>query len=142
MNKHHLRLAAAAGLGFATVALLAACAAGSRKPETPVPLASDVDIPRYMGSWFVIANIPTYPERGARNSVETYRLESDGTIDIDFRYRKGDGDQKQMGSRGFVSADDKAIWGVQFVWPIKADYRISYVSPDYGQTIVARDKRD
>ena len=30
----------------------------------------------------------------------------------------------------------------QFVWPIKADYRISYLSPDYGQTIIARDQRD
>jgi apolipoprotein D and lipocalin family protein len=31
---------------------------------------------------------------------------------------------------------------MQFVWPIKADYRISYVSEDYGQTVIAREKRD
>lgn len=142
MNKKHLRMAAAAGLGVATVALLAACAAGSRKPETPVPLASGIDLPRYMGSWYVIANIPTFPERDARDSVETYTRAADGTIDIDFRYRKQDGDAKRMGSTGFVSPDNPALWGVQFVWPIKADYRIAFVSPDYQQTIVARDKRD
>lgn len=144
MNKHHLRLAAAAGLGAATVALIAACASSAEKPDSPVPLVSDVDIPRYMGAWYVIANIPAFPEKDARDAVETYKLQADGTIDIDFRFRKqeGDGELKKLSSTGFVSKDDPAIWGVQFVWPIKADYRIAYVNPDYSQTIVARDKRD
>ncbi|MCZ2496985.1 hypothetical protein GN316_09465 [Xylophilus sp. Kf1] len=144
MNKHHLRLIAAAGLGAATVALIAGCASNGDKPESPVPLASNVDIPRFMGSWYVIANIPTFPEKDARDAVETYKLLDDGTIDIDFRFRKqdGDGELKHMGSKGFVSKEDRAIWGVQFVWPIKADYRIAYVNPDYSQTIVAREKRD
>ena len=31
---------------------------------------------------------------------------------------------------------------MQFVWPIKADYRISYLSDDYGQTVIAREARD
>jgi len=142
MNKHHLRLAAAAGLGAATVALIAACASSSEKPDSPVPLASGVDIQRYMGAWYVIANIPTFPEKDATDAVETYRMQDDGTVDIDFRFRKQDGELKHLGSTGFVSREDPAVWGVQFIWPIKADYRIAYVSPDYSQTIVARDKRD
>jgi apolipoprotein D and lipocalin family protein len=35
-----------------------------------------------------------------------------------------------------------AIWGMQFVWPIKADYRIVYLAPDYSLTMIAREKRD
>ena len=31
---------------------------------------------------------------------------------------------------------------MQFVWPVKADYRIAWLSPDYGQTVIARVKRD
>jgi apolipoprotein D and lipocalin family protein len=31
---------------------------------------------------------------------------------------------------------------MRFVWPIKADYRIVYLTDDYSQTIVARNKRD
>lgn len=145
MNKHHLRLAAAAGLGAAAVAMIAACASNGHQPHSPVPLASDIDLPRYMGAWYVIANIPTFAEKDARDAVETYRLQDDGRVDIDFRFRKqdgGEGEMKRIGSTGFVSKEDRAIWGVQFVWPIKADYRIAYVSPDYSQTIVARDKRD
>ena len=31
---------------------------------------------------------------------------------------------------------------MQFIWPIKADYRIIYLDKDYGQTIIGRKKRD
>ena len=31
---------------------------------------------------------------------------------------------------------------MQFVWPVKADYRIAYLTPDYTQTVIAREKRD
>jgi apolipoprotein D and lipocalin family protein len=31
---------------------------------------------------------------------------------------------------------------MQFLWPIKADYRIVHVSPDYQRTIIGREKRD
>lgn len=35
-----------------------------------------------------------------------------------------------------------AVWGMQFVWPIRAEYRIVYLAPDYSETIVGRSKRD
>jgi apolipoprotein D and lipocalin family protein len=31
---------------------------------------------------------------------------------------------------------------MQFVWPIKADYRITFLNPDYSQTVIARQARD
>ena len=47
-------------------ALLSACASA---PPTIPPVAS-VDMPRFMGDWYVIAQIPTYIERKAFDSVE------------------------------------------------------------------------
>ena len=45
-----------------------------------------------------------------------------------------------MHPRGFVvDRASNAVWGMQFVWPIKADYRIAYLSEDYGQTVIARE---
>ncbi len=35
-----------------------------------------------------------------------------------------------------------AVWGMQFLWPIKADFRIVYLTPDYGQTVIGREARD
>jgi apolipoprotein D and lipocalin family protein len=41
-----------------------------------------------------------------------------------------------------VDSATNAVWSMQFIWPIKADYRIAYLSPDYQRTVIAREKRD
>ena len=129
----------------AAAALLVACAQmGAAKEQAPVTLAPNVDLPRFMGAWYVIANIPTFPEKGAYNAVERYTLESDGSIGIDFSFRADsfEGAPRRYTSRGFVQPAGNAVWGIQFVWPFKADYRISYVASDYSATIITRQKRD
>ena len=104
-----------------------------------------VDLERFMGSWYVIANIPTYIEKDAYNAVETYSLNDDGTIDTVFTFRKGsfDGKPKRYNPKGFVvDTKTNALWGMRFIWPIKADYRIVFLAEDYSQTVIARKKRD
>ena len=105
---------------------------------------SNVDIERFMGDWYVIANIPTFPERGALNPIETYALNEDGTIKTTFSFTKAKtGESRQLNAKGFIQeGTNNAIWGMQFVWPIKADYRIVYLDPDYQTTIIGRNKRD
>jgi apolipoprotein D and lipocalin family protein len=93
----------------------------------------------------VIANIPTFIEKQAYGAVESYRLDSDGTIDTTFTFNKGafDGPRKRYNPRGFIfDRQSNAVWGMRFVWPIKADYRIVYVSDDYRRTIIGRQARD
>lgn len=107
--------------------------------------ADQVELARFMGPWHVIANIPTVLEKDAYNAVETYELADDGTIETTFSFRKGgfDGPQKEYHPRGFVRENtNNAVWGMQFIWPIKAEYVIAYVSPDYDETIVARSALD
>jgi apolipoprotein D and lipocalin family protein len=119
--------------------------AGCRSSLPPISNEAQVDLPRFMGDWYVIANIPTSIERDAHNAVETYRLDDDGSIATTFTFRDGafDGKVKRYCPRGFVrDTQSKAIWDMQFIWPIKADYRIVYVSPDYQRTIIGRQKRD
>jgi len=119
---------------------LAGCATPS-----PMPTVERVDLARFMGDWYVIANIPTFLERGAHNAVESYRLDEDGTIATRFTFRAGsfDGAARSYNPRGFVlDPASNALWGMQFVWPVKADYRIVYVAPGYSQTVIAREKRD
>lgn len=121
---------------------LAGCGSVPKPPLTTVP---QVDLQRFMGDWYVIACIPTWIERDAWNAVESYRLDADGSIATTFTFRKGgfDGPAKRMTPRGYVfDKASNAVWGMQFVWPIKADYRIVYLSDDYAQTIVAREARD
>jgi len=128
-------------LTMGLLSLLGAC----RTSHPPLTTESKVDLARFMGDWYVVANIPTSIERGAHNAVESYRLDSDGSIATTFTFRDGafDGKVKRYCPRGFVKEpDSNAVWGMQFIWPIKADYRIVFVSPDYQQTIVGREKRD
>lgn len=120
--------------------------AGCSSPALP-PLALEpkVDLARFMGDWYVIASIPTFIETGAHNAVESYRLEADGSIATTFTFREGgfEGEPKRYTPRGFVlDKASNAVWGMQFLWPIKADYRIAYLSPDYGQVVIGREKRD
>ena len=50
---------------------------------------------------------------------------------------------KRYNPRGFVrDTDSNAVWDMQFIWPLKAEYRIIYLSADYARTIIGRSKRD
>ena len=125
---------------LALTCLLSACS------STPaIPVERSVDLERFMGDWYVIASIPTSMERGAHNAVESYRLDQDGSIATTFTYRDGsfDGPEKVMRPRGFVrDPASNAVWGMQFIWPIKAEYLIAHVDADYSETIIARSRRD
>ena len=127
-------LAAAAGSG------LTACSS-----QPPLPTVAKVDLPRFMGPWYVIATIPTFLETDAWNAVETYALAPDGTIATTFTFRQGgfDGPLKTYHPRGFVrDRTTNATWGMQFVWPIKAEFLITHLDEQYTRTVIGRTARD
>jgi len=129
----------------AGIAPLLAIAGYRSHAAQPITTVSHVELQRFMGDWYVIANIPTRLERGAHNAVESYQLRPDGAIATTFRFRSGSfrGAEKQYHPVGFVrDHGSNAIWGMQFVWPFKADYRIVYLSADYSQTVIGRMARD
>ena len=132
-------LALSTGLGF--LMLVSGC--GASLP--PLKTVDRVDIPRFMGDWYVIANIPTWIEEGAHNAVESYRLDTDGTIATTFTFRKGgfDGPVKRYEPRGFIlDTTSNATWGMRFVWPFKAEYLVIYLDAEYRHTVIGRSKRD
>ncbi len=122
--------------------LMTACA-GNNMDE--IPLVKQVDLPKFMGDWYVIAVIPTLIETQSYNAIEHYQLNADGTIATTFTFYKGafDGPFKTHQPKGFVKPESgNALWGMQFIWPIKAEYRIAYLDVQYQRTIIARNARD
>ena len=122
--------------------LFSLVACSERKPLETV---DSVDLEEFMGDWYVIANIPTMFEKNAYNPIESYQLNADGTVATTFTFNKGsfDGEQEVMTAKGFIkNKQTNAEWGMQFFWPIKADYRIVYVDNDYEYTVIGRNKRD
>jgi apolipoprotein D and lipocalin family protein len=104
-----------------------------------------VDLDRFMGKWYVIACIPTFIEKDIFNATETYRRASNGTIETTFTFTKGgfSGPRKTYRPTGFIdNTDTNAVWSMQFIWPIKADFRIVYLDANYQRTVIAREKRD
>ena len=104
-----------------------------------------VDINRFMGDWYVIANIPTFLEKTAHNAVESYKLDADGTIATTFTFRKGgfDGPVKTYHPRGFIrDRKSNSVWDMQFLWPFKLEFLIIYLREDYSITVIGRSKLD
>ena len=103
------------------------------------PIARYVDLDRFMGDWYVIAHIPIFLEKDAYNAVESYELADDGSIPTTLKFNKGSftGPLKTMHPKGFVyNKQTNAEWRMQFLWPFKAAYLITYLSDDYQTTII------
>ena len=121
---------------------LAGCAS---TPPNPNPRAADalklasVDLPRYMGKWYIIANIPYFGERDYVGSHAEWRLRPDGKIADAFVGRKGDFNAPET-RREFVDTvvpdSGNAKWSVRLFWPITVTQLTLYVDPDYRTTIL------
>lgn len=121
---------------------LGACGSQNLKPINTVDF---VDLDRFMGDWYVIANIPTFIETDAHNAIETYAMNDDGSIATTFTFRDSspDGELKKYEPTGFiVDEQSNALWDMQFIWPFKAEYRVIYLDEEYQTTIIGRTKRD
>lgn len=130
-------------MGIAAVLAASVAACATSRPTIP-PVAS-VDLPRFMGDWYVIAHIPSWPERNAFDAVESYRLDAEGRVLTTFTFHNGgfDAPLKTMHPVGTVVAGtNNAVWGMQVFWPISAEFVIVDLDPNYQVTIIGRSKRD
>ncbi|MBL6750820.1 MAG: lipocalin family protein [Nevskia sp.] len=113
--------------------------------EAPLALAPAVDLQRFMGRWYVIANIPYFGERGYVGSYVEYAQRPDGGIDDLFFGHKGGFDapldKKTLKDR-VVAGTNNARWRASPFWPVSFPYLILYVDPDYQYALVGYpDKR-
>lgn len=112
--------------------------------KTPLRTVPQVDLPRFMGDWRVIANIPYFAERGNVDSVESYRLRPDGIIDNWFVFRKKsfDAPQKRYDfAAEVVNQETGAEWRVRFLPFVKVAYLIIDLDPDYQWAVIGHPSR-
>ncbi len=98
-----------------------------------------VDLERYMGDWYIIANIPTFIEKNATNAIESYKLTENGTIKTTFTFFKSSPDGKKIiyHPTGFVyNKETNAEWRMQFLWPLKLPFLIIDLDQDYSYTVI------
>lgn len=120
-------------------------AAGCSTTRIPPPAVDrQVDLQRFMGAWYVVAGQFTWLERDAWNGIESYELESDGTIATTYTFRKGgiDGPLKSFHPSAIVvDRESNAEWGMQFLWPFRATYLILFLDDDYRYTVIGEPDR-
>ncbi len=111
----------------------------------PLQTVPHVDIPRYMGDWYVIANIPYFAEKDCVDSIESYALRPDGKIDNWFTCRKKtfDAPLKRKASAIATIEDTatNATWSVRFFKVISVKYLILDLDPNYQWVAVGHPSR-
>lgn len=124
-------------------ALLGACAS-QRINLKGHELAAEVDLQRYAGRWYVIANIPYFAERGKVGSYVEYILRDDGRIDDLYFFRRKELDapvERWDGIAWVIDGTGNAAWKAQFIWPFAFDYLILAVDEDYQWALVGHPDR-
>ena len=117
-----------------TLALLQGCTFNS---GGQVETVDYVDLPRFMGTWHVIASIPTFVEEGHQDAVEHYILREDGKIDIDYSYRKEDkAERDHIFQLGLPKSQTNAEWMVEFFWIFQSGYLVIELDTDYLYTVI------
>jgi apolipoprotein D and lipocalin family protein len=128
-----------AKLVFAALASgLAGCVTIPRSPDTaPTQLAANVDLDRYMGKWYIIANIPYFAEKGKVASYFDIRNEKGTLVDI---YAGQDTFYSAPGTftmKDYVVPNTgNAVWRETPLWPVYFSYLVVYVDPDYKTALV------
>ena len=116
-----------------------------KSPSTPLRSVPRVDLPRFMGDWRVIANIPYFAEKGCVDSIESYALRPDGKIENWFTYRKKSLDAPQKTIRAqatVVNQQTNAEWKVKFFGLISAKYFVIDLDPNYQWTVIGHPSRN
>jgi apolipoprotein D and lipocalin family protein len=139
----HLRQVLLA-LAVATVACALCACAGD--PDTRKPVLhshASVDLQRYKGRWYIIANIPYFAESGKVMARDEYALRADGRIDNDYVFRRSfdGGDARWHGIATVLPETRNAQWTVKFWGILDADYMVLEVAPDYSWALVGHPRR-
>lgn len=130
-----------------TLLFLGACASSftDKNKLSALVAAEKVELDRYYGRWFVIANIPYSAEKGKVGTYVEYIARPDGKIDDLYFFRKANFSNKLKQWTGIawvIDTTSNALWKAQFIWPISFDYIILATAPDYSWAIVGHPGRD
>jgi apolipoprotein D and lipocalin family protein len=111
----------------------------------PLRTVTHVDLPRFMGGWYVIGTIPWFVEKDNVGTMDLYKARPDGKIDITYVFHRKvlSAKREEMHAVGTVlDRESNARWGVQFLWPFQAPYLVIDLAPDYSTTIIGHPSRN
>ena len=100
---------------------------------------------RYMGTWYEIARLPQYFERGLDEVKAEYTLNDDGTIEVVNSGVKDGEPTSITGTAKLKHPDADLQTGelrVSFFGPFYSDYRIIELAPDRSYAVVTGSRKN
>jgi len=112
--------------------------AGCTNDQPPLTLARQVDLDRYTGRWYIIANIPYFAERGNVGSFFDVSFPDGKVLDVySGRSKTFEAPLKTFVMKGYVVADTgNARWRESPFWPVYLSYLILWADPNYQYALV------
>lgn len=111
----------------------------------PLQTVQSVDLPRYLGTWYEIANFPQSFQEGCTATTATYSLRDDGMIEVLNRCRKDSLDGAEDSAQGLARVPDpetSAKLEVSFFRPFWGAYWVIDLGPNYEYAVVGHPSRD
>lgn len=111
----------------------------------PLEVVQELDLQRYLGKWYEIAAISQNFQRNCVATTATYRLRSDGNIDVLNECRKFQFDGKLDRAHGkawIPNPEQPAKLLVQFFWPFRGDYWVIELGDNYEYAVVGHPSRN
>ena len=133
-----------AALVLSMIAAIAACATLPKETAMSRPAIATLDLPRFMGRWWVIANIPYFAERGKVASSDNYSLRGDGGIDVVYAYRKSFDEPTERtltASARPLAGSGGAHWKQRFFGVFSVQLQVLEVDPEYRWALIGNPKR-
>jgi apolipoprotein D and lipocalin family protein len=131
-------------LALLALLLLAACAT-QPAPGMPATVAQ-VDLARYVGTWFEIARLPNSFQDGrgqlCEGTTATYAARPDGTISVRNRCLDGARENIATATAYAVEGSGNARLRVSFFWPFHGDYWVIGLDPEYRWAVVGAPGRN
>jgi apolipoprotein D and lipocalin family protein len=126
---------------FKSLLILAAAVTAVPLPNTPI---AQLDVPRYMGTWHEIARLPQkFQKQCVANVTATYKLQSNGHIEVTNACRKADGSMSVAVGEAKPTSRAQGALKVRFApkvlsWlgAVWGDYWILELDPAYRWVVV------
>ena len=114
--------------------LLASCASAPSQPDRPA-----LALPPLMGTWYVIAHVPYFTERGHVAARDEYTLRDDGRIAVRYVYRTGfhSAVKSLDATATVIPGTGNRDWRLRFYRVVPATQRILEVAPDGSWMLLA-----
>lgn len=131
------------------LAALALAACATPLPEfadedPPLTAVGYLDVDRFMGRWYLIANIPYFAERGQVAPYVEYSLRPDGLIDD--RYTARDAfDQEPFVKQGMIEITNpitRSEGRITFLPPLWQDYAVLFLDQEYRYSMIGHPSRE